>query len=57
LDTFLPIISFGQEGSWYPKASGWYGYGTLGYLWAHIAFGWVLTTLGVLGVTGLVRRE
>ena len=54
LDTFLPIVSFGQEDAWTQRE------GTLAlqaYTWAHIAIGWVLTTLGVLGVTGLVRRD
>jgi hypothetical protein len=109
LDTFLPIINFGQKDHWRPrdtaptasgpmrlhlvstdapipssshqmatgekaKSVGWadamyqrastivstrVASGSLlrWYLYVHTAFGWVLITLGIAGVTGLVRRE
>jgi hypothetical protein len=65
-DTFFPIVDLHQEAYWQPNgrqgcwitANGtpcarWYR----GYLWFHIAAGWVLTTLFALGLSGLVRRE
>jgi hypothetical protein len=52
LDAFLPIVNLHQEEARVPKEMGWNV-----ALWVHIAFGWLLTTLGVAGVTGLVRRE
>ncbi len=64
LDTFLPIINFGQKERWAPNANagrlwrgrraGWYA---RAYLWMHIALGWLITTLFVAGVTGLVQTK
>jgi hypothetical protein len=63
LDTFLPVINFGQKTYWMPNANRgavWVGTLTSGwflrlYLWVHIAFGWLLTTLVVAGLTGLLK--
>ena len=52
IDAFLPIVNLHQEDARTPKALGWSI-----YLWIHIALGWLLTTLGIAGVTGLIRRE
>ncbi len=113
LDTFLPIINFGQKDYWWPQptvqepycartmetnfwrgpwngcywshiAARWVlttipslfrdhprvyagvswlsapptiGHFLRGYRWLHIAIGWFLITVGVAGVTGLVRKE
>ena len=68
LDVFVPLIDLHQGKYWLPNAnqdgvlrisekfslpiSG----GVLrGYLWFHIIVGWVLTTLLVVGLTGLIR--
>jgi hypothetical protein len=50
LDTFLPIIDFKQADYWLPTSSGmrWYS-------WIQTAFGWLLSTALVAGLTGLVR--
>jgi hypothetical protein len=66
LDTFLPIVDLKQKGYWLPNANQGdnvipgvrFRYGGLLriYFWAHIVFGWILTTLWVTGFTGLVRR-
>lgn len=65
LDTFLPIVDFGQAKAWAPdpcrgdeiiaglKTGGLLRF----YTWIHISLGWVLSTLAVLGLTGLVRRD
>jgi hypothetical protein len=52
LDAFLPIVDLGQASEHTPK-------GLLGHitLWTEICLGWLLTTLGVVGVTGLIRNE
>jgi hypothetical protein len=52
LDAFLPIVDLGQAGSHTPK-----GLAPHIVLWVEICLGWLLTTLGVLGVTGVVRKE
>jgi hypothetical protein len=72
LDTFVPIINFGQKDYWAPQVacnrSGLIGGGGIRlcvwgiralylYRWLHIVAGWVLITLVVTGFTNLVRRE
>jgi hypothetical protein len=65
LDSFLPIINFGQKQRWEPNANcgatwwpcrtaGWYA---RAYLWLHIGLGWLLTTLFVAGITGIVQTK
>jgi len=51
LDTFAPLIDLQQARFWLPKPNARM---LRRYLWAHTLFGWVLTTLLVLGLTGLV---
>lgn len=54
LDSFLPIVDLHQEAYWLPSADrGLYRI----YLWLHIGLGWFLTTLAVVGFTGLVKKE
>jgi sRNA-binding regulator protein Hfq len=67
VDTFVPLVDLRQAEYWLPNAnrgpemltSRWFkvcGGGLLYvYLVLHIGFGWVLTTLLVIGLTGLVR--
>lgn len=51
LDSFVPLIDLHQAKYRLPKA------GPLRvYHWLHIALGWLLTTLLVVGLTGLVRK-
>jgi hypothetical protein len=59
-DTLLPIIDLHMESYWEPVGGGvglsharlvWW------YLRLHIVMGWFLTTVGVLAVTGIVRKE
>jgi hypothetical protein len=56
VDTFLPIITFGQKDHWTPNSSaGADGAWLRRYLWMHIWLGWLLTTLFVAGLTPIVR--
>jgi hypothetical protein len=56
VDTFLPIITFGQKDHWTPNSSaGADGAWLRRYLWMHIGLGWLLTTLFVAGLTPIVR--
>jgi hypothetical protein len=66
IDTFLPIIDIQQSEYWRPDTSKkcWLlqkerscGAFLRIYLWIHIIFGWLLTTLFVIGFTGLVRKD
>ena len=57
VDTFLPIIDFYQEGYWIPNTHTALGRGVMTYVWFHTAMGWALSTLAVIGFSGLVRKE
>lgn len=68
LDVFVPVINLHQAEYWLPNANRgrvlvnypWFTLRTggllRGYLWFHIVAGWTLSTLWVVGLTGLVRR-
>lgn len=51
LDTFVPLVDLRQASYRLPKP--WWAYG---YLWLHISCGWGLTTLLVVGLTGLIKK-
>jgi hypothetical protein len=62
-DTLIPLIDLGQEKAWSPSPlapeitkdpAGW---ALLFYLYLHIIAGWVLTTLTVVALTGLIKRD
>lgn len=66
LESFTPLLKLDQSSNWSPNAHcgrdrrlGPFHYKSGGavraYLWIHIIAGWVLTTLWVGGVTGLVK--
>jgi hypothetical protein len=56
-DVFLPILDLRQDSYWLPVNLGPNAQFFRGYLWLHIILGWVLTTVGVAGLTGLVKKE
>ena len=56
-DVFLPIVNFHQEDFWLPNGEHDFGWCVLIYLWFHIAAGWVLTTVFVVGLTGIVKQD
>jgi hypothetical protein len=57
VDTFLPIIDFGQESAWQPLANSYGGWFILVSYWVEIGLGWIVSTLFVLGFTRLVRDD
>ena len=71
LDVLLPIIDFQQDSKWRPdvRVTAHYDVGgrfvihvpvgkaAMYYLWLQIAVGWILSTLLVASVTGLIRKE
>jgi hypothetical protein len=57
IDVFLPIVDLHQENYWLPNTGKPYGLYFMLYMIFHIIAGWVLTTLGVAAVTGLVRTD
>lgn len=63
LDTLIPLVDLGQESAWSPSPidqsvfkDPW-GWAVLIYLYAHIIMGWVLTTLTVVALTGVIKKE
>jgi len=62
LDTLIPLIDLGQERAWSPSPFGTLrddpvGWAVLGYLYVHILLGWTLSTLTVVALTGLIKRD
>jgi len=72
LDTFLPIVNLHQEGRWLPNRGGsdvvatfcpdryvgiTWGDVLCAWFWFEIGAGWLLTTLALAGLTGLIRRD
>ena len=63
VDSFFSIVYLHQESFWLPRESGWtwlpnwlvWSFKT--YLWIHIAFGWIFTSLAVDGLTGIVKKD
>jgi len=51
LDTLIPLVELHQNEYWIPEP-GW----LRGYLWFHTAVGWALSTLFLVGLTGVVRQ-
>ncbi len=63
LDTLIPLIDLGQESAWSPSPvearfrDDPHGWLVQGYLYVHILAGWLLTTLTVVAMTGLIKKE
>ena len=68
IDTFVPVVNLHQSKYWLPNANKgkmlcetrWFKIHSGGlflfYLWLHTIAGWVLSTLFVAGLTGLVPK-
>ena len=56
VDIFVPLFDLGQETHWHPARNerGGFSWVTLWY-WTEIAAGWILTSLFLLSVTGVLR--
>lgn len=57
LDAFLPVIDFQQERFNTPSGEGVLAAIAELYFPVHVLAGWILITLGLLGITGLVRKR
>lgn len=64
LDTFLPVVNFQIANYWLPTAynqiqqsnPNWWGVGLCFYRWFLIVMGWIVTTLILAALGGIVRR-
>jgi hypothetical protein len=57
LDVFLPIVDLGQQSTWGQTTATWWGWSARLYTWALQIAGWVVTTLDVAAVTGVIQRN
>jgi hypothetical protein len=57
LDAALPIIKLGHAALWVPNGKGVHGQLAQIYFWIHIAMGWVIGTLFVIGFTSIAHRS
>jgi len=57
LDVLVPLVDLHQASYWLPNANRPWGGALRSWLWFQIVSGWGLTTLLVVSLTGLVRRE
>ncbi len=66
IDAFVPFLDLHQEDYWLPDATktnekeifgmscgSWFRF----YFWVHIILGWIFSTLAVVYLTGLIRKE
>ena len=57
IDLFFPIVDLHQEFYWLPSEDSFGGRPFRGFMWVYIGIGWILTTIGVVGLTGIVKRD
>jgi hypothetical protein len=61
LENSLPFVNLGQKDHWTPDPNqqGWWRLASFlrGFRWVQVLLGWLLATLFVAGVTGVVRKE
>ncbi len=57
LDTIIPIVDLHQESYWLPRDTRPGGWVFRAWHWLHIGLGWMLTTLFVTGLTGIVKKD
>ena len=57
LDIFMPFFALHQEPNWYPQPQtrGIVGLTITGWYWAQIIYGWAITTLIALTISGALR--
>jgi len=64
IDAFIPVIDLNMKNHWLPNANKggkWFRYFTSGellriYLILHTFAGWILTTIFLIGLTGLIKK-
>lgn len=56
-DVLVPFVDLHQESYWLPTSDTPGGWFFRFYMWLHIALGWILTTIGVVGLTGIIKQD
>jgi hypothetical protein len=57
IDVFLPIVDLRQKNYWIPDTAANHHNWVMVYFWIHIFLGWLLTTLSIVGLTGIVKKD
>jgi predicted acyltransferase (DUF342 family) len=57
VDLTIPIIKVGQAENWRINGAAAWGWAFVGGTWVITGLGWALTTLAVVGYTGLIRKD
>jgi len=57
VETLIPFLELGQKKSWRPDNSVYGGRWLQWFVWAFAAIGWYLSTLAVVSLTGLMKKE
>jgi hypothetical protein len=57
LDVFLPIVDLHQESRWLPNMLSNWGWALWVYMWFQILAGWLLTSVFVAALTGLIKKD
>ncbi len=55
IEMFVPVLDLRMAKYWIPDANKKRGTVVRWYMWIHIIFGWILTTLLIVGLTGLIK--
>ncbi|MGF1594112.1 MAG: hypothetical protein ACFCUW_12570 [Kiloniellaceae bacterium] len=56
-DVFLPIVDLHQESHWLPNMKGGWGWVLWVVMWIHISLGWLLTSIFVAALAGIIKRD
>lgn len=56
IELFVPVVDLRMAKFWIPDANKWWGDVIRWYMWVHISAGWILTTLLIVGLTGLIKN-
>ena len=56
IDMFVPVLDLRMAKHWIPDANKSWGAVIRWYMWVHISAGWILTTLLIVGLTGLIKK-
>lgn len=61
LDVLLPLVDLGQQKKWLPTPGAfwavWIGWLVVGWYWTTILLGWLLGTVVIAGLSGILRRD
>ncbi|MBO4210756.1 hypothetical protein, partial [Micromonospora echinofusca] len=57
IDVVIPLVHVGQFDSWRITGQGHLGWALVAFSWLATILGWVITSLAVAGITGIIRKD